>query len=141
MRPTGRTIQMPELRSVMVLVATAGFVLSRACDTRQEVPASRSVDGCYFSGRTAVLRLANGQFRSADGAVQGRYERGRGEAGTYVVFQPGIRLLTAGGRRRIASLQDMKRGHVLVIRERGSVYLRMATEPLGERLLELRACA
>ena len=87
------------------------------------------------------MRLANGRFRSADGAVHGRYERGRGEAGTYVVFQPGIQLLTAGSPHRIVPLQNIPRGHVLIIRDRGLVFLRMATEPLGERLLELRACA
>lgn len=116
------------------------ILVTPACHGQDNVPSSEPLDGCYYSETQRVATLGNGEFRSADGSVSGQYTRKQDEIGSFVIFEPAIRLDVSGGRVRLAVNAKLPRNHLVTIRRSGRTSIRMPTDPLGERLIERRRC-
>lgn len=126
------------IRNISTACLLATLWLVTACGPIESLPLAEPIEGCYYLDGSRVLRLQGGTFESADTSISGRYMRGEGEAGTYVIFQPAIHL-DARHARLVRSIR-LERNYLLTIRRGGHSYIRIPTEPLGEDLLQLDRC-
>lgn len=120
-------------------LSVASLMLT-SCSYNESVPDSLSIDGCYYTKHRMVMMVGDRRFRSSNGLISGRISRGMGSAGSYVVFEPAIRLLSNSNDETIIVNSDLPRSHILSIIRRDVIYIRMPTDPLGEALLERRPC-